>query len=82
MCFILKQNAGRGLIQERADIIPQQINMVLWIGMRKSLNGNVLIGREKKSYDQDSLFSPNISLKLFPEFRKRDDTAGVYLPFV
>jgi len=82
MCFILKQNARSGLIQERADIIPQQINIVLWIGMRKTLNGNVLIGRKKKSYDQDSFFSPNISLKLFPEFRKRDDATGVYLSFV
>jgi hypothetical protein len=60
MCFILKQNAGRGLIKERADIIPQQINIVLWIGMRKSLNGNVLIGGEKKSYDQDSFFSSRL----------------------
>jgi hypothetical protein len=56
MCFILKQNAGRGLIQERADIIPLQFNIVLCIEMRKSLNRNVLMGREKKSYDQDSFF--------------------------
>jgi len=60
MCFILKQNAGGGLIQDLAIIIPQQINTVLWIGMRKSLNGNVFIGREKKSYDQDSFFTLDI----------------------
>jgi|SRR4030042_3461433 len=54
MCFILKQNAGRGVTQDRADIIPQQINIILWIGMRKSLKGNAFIGREKKSYNQDS----------------------------
>jgi len=47
MCFIFKQNAGDGLIQDLAIIIPQQINTVLWIGMRKSLNRNVYIGREK-----------------------------------
>jgi len=68
MCFILKQNAGRGLIQDLAIIIPQQINIILWIGTRKSFNRNVLIEREKKSYDRDSFFSPYISFKLFPEF--------------
>ena len=47
MCFILKQNAGKGLIQERADFIPQQINIILWIGMKNSLNRNVLVRREK-----------------------------------
>jgi hypothetical protein len=82
MCFIFKQNAGRGMIQDRADIIPQQINIALWIGIRKSLNRNVLIGKQEKSFDQDSFFSPYISFKLFPELRKRDDTTGFYLPFI
>jgi hypothetical protein len=97
MCFILKQNARRGLIQERADVIPQQINIVLWIGIRKSLNRNVLTGREKRFYNQNFFFrlafarmpsaeargaSPYISLKLFPEFRKWDDTTGFYLNFI
>jgi len=81
MCFILKQNAGRGVIQHLATIIPQQINILLWIGMKKSLNRNVLIGREKKFYKQDP-FSPYISSKLFPEFRKRDYTMGFYLTFI
>jgi hypothetical protein len=75
MCFILEQNAGSGLIQERADAIPQQINIMLWIGMKKSLDGNVLTADARE-------VSPYISSKLFPEFRKRDDTTGFYLNFI
>jgi hypothetical protein len=44
------------MIQDLAIIIPQQINIVLWIGVRKSLNRNVLTGRKKESYNQDSFF--------------------------
>ena len=65
MCFILKQNARRGLIQERADVIPQQINIVLWIGIRKSLNRNVLIEEEKKFYEQDFFFHLTYLLNSF-----------------
>jgi hypothetical protein len=65
MCLILKQNARRGLIQERADVIPQQINIVLWIGIRKSLNRNVLIEEEKKFYEQDFFFHLTYLLNFF-----------------
>jgi len=65
MCFILKQNARRGLIQERADVIPQQINIVLWIGIRKSLNRNVLIEEEKKFCEQDFFFHLTYLLNSF-----------------
>jgi hypothetical protein len=82
MCFILKQNAGKGLIQARADFIPQQINTLLWIGRKKSLNRKFYIGREKNLMPGKSFFSPYISSKLLPELRKRDDTTGIYLPFV
>ena len=60
MCFIFKQNAGKGLIQERADLIPQQINILLWIGMKKSLNRNVHIGREKNTLARIPFFTLHI----------------------
>jgi hypothetical protein len=61
MCFILKQNAGRSLIQERADIIPQQINILLWIEMKKSLNRNVLIKRAENLMAGMLFFTLHIS---------------------
>jgi hypothetical protein len=61
MCSILKQNAGRGMTHDWAHIIPQQINIALWIGIRKSLNRNVFIGREKNLLTRIPFFTLDIS---------------------
>jgi hypothetical protein len=64
MCLILKQNAGRGMIQDRANIIPQHINILLWIRMKKSLNRNVLMERIRNLMVRIPLFHLTFTLYL------------------